>query len=36
MMEEELGGICQHPVFGDIVELREGRKDWPHHWLYMI
>jgi hypothetical protein len=35
-MKEELYAIGQHPVFEDFVELAEGRKALPSHWVYKI
>ena len=35
-MKEELYAIGQHQVFGDFVELPEGRKALPSHWVYKI
>jgi hypothetical protein len=35
-MKEELDAIGQHHVFGDFVELLEGRKILPSHWVYKI
>jgi len=35
-MKEELDAIGQHQVFGDFVELLEGRKALPSHWVYKI
>jgi len=32
-MKEELDAIGQHQVFGDFVELPEGRKALPSHWV---
>ena len=35
-MKEELDAIGQHQVFGEFVELPEGRKASPNHWVYKI
>jgi len=35
-MKEELDAIGPHQVFGDFVELPEGRKALPSHWVYKI
>jgi len=35
-MKEELGAIGQHQVFRDFMELLEGRKALPSHWVYKI
>jgi len=35
-MKEELDAIGHHQVFGDCVELLEGRKASPSHWVYKI
>jgi hypothetical protein len=35
-MKEEFDAIGQHQVFGDFVELPEGRKAFPRHWVYKI
>jgi len=35
-MTEQLDAIGQHQVFGDFVELPEGRKALPSHWVYKI
>jgi len=35
-MKEVLDAIGQHQVFGDFVELLEGRKALPTHWVYKI
>jgi len=35
-MKEELDAIGQHQVFGDFVELPEGRKTLPSHCVYKI
>jgi len=35
-MKEDLDVIGQHQVFGDFMELLEGRKALPSHWVYKI
>jgi len=35
-MKEESDAIGQHQVFGDFLELLEGRKALPSHWVYKI
>ena len=35
-MKEELDAIGQHHVFGDFVELLEGKKALSSHWVYKI
>jgi len=35
-MKDEFDAIGQHQVFGDFVELPEGRKALPSHWVYKI
>jgi len=36
VMKQEFYAIGQHQVFGDVVELLEGRKALPSHWVYKI
>jgi len=35
-MKDELDAIRQHQVFGDFMEIPEGRKALPSHWEYKI
>jgi len=35
-MTEESVAIGQHQVFGDFVDLADGRKGLPNHWVYKI
>jgi hypothetical protein len=35
-MKEEFDAIGQREVFGDFVELPEGRKALPSHWVHKI
>jgi len=35
-MKAKLDAIGQHHVFGDFVELLEGRQALPSHWAYKI
>jgi hypothetical protein len=35
-LEHELDVIGQHQVFGDFVELLDGRKALPSYWVYKI
>jgi len=35
-MREELSAIEQNEVFGDLMELPEGRKAIPSHWVYKV
>jgi len=35
-MKEEMDAIGQHQVFGDFMELLEGRTALPSHWVYKI
>jgi hypothetical protein len=36
VMKQEYDAIGQHQVFGDFVELPEGRKELPSHWVFKI
>jgi hypothetical protein len=35
-MQEVLYAMSQHQVFGDFMELPEGREAVPSHWVYKI